>query len=189
INPWNSRLGSLDKPDYIILDLDPQDVPFAQVAEAAQQIRKLLERAGAECYCKTSGKRGLHVFVPLNARYGYDEGRSFAEIVARAVNARLPDTTSVARLPSHRRQRIYLDYLQNRRGQTLAAPYSLRPVEGALVSTPLHWREVNRKLDPAKFHLKSMQRRLHRVGDLWKQVLGTGVDLEKCLVELSRALG
>jgi bifunctional non-homologous end joining protein LigD len=185
INPWNSRLGSLDEPDYLILDLDPQDVPFKEVTAAAQHIRKLLEKAGAACYCKTSGKRGLHVFLPLGAKYNYDVVRRFAEIIARAVHAKLPQTTSILRQPALRRHRVYLDYLQNRRGQTIAAPYSLRPVPGALVSTPLYWREVNARLDPAEFNLETIQRRLDRVGDLWKQVLGKGINVEACLQKLN----
>ena len=176
LNPWNSRVETPDRPDYLILDLDPQDVPFAQVVEAAQEIHKQLDRAGVPCYCKTSGKRGLHIFVPLGARYTYDECRRAAETIARTVHKRLPETTSLVRQPALRRERVYIDCLKNARGQTLAAPYSLRPVEGARVSTPLEWREVNRRLDPTKFTIETTQRRLDRVGDLWKPVLGKGVD-------------
>ncbi|MCI0681222.1 MAG: DNA ligase D [Gemmataceae bacterium] len=181
MNPWHSRVESLERPDYLIIDLDPQDVPFAEVVTAAQEVRKLLEDQGVECCCKTSGKRGLHVYVPLGARYAYDQARRFAEIIATLAHTRLPHTTSMLRSPAQRRQRIYLDYLQNRHGQTIAAPYSVRPVPGATVSTPLRWQEVGKKLDPAAFTIATIQRRLDRVGDLWKPVLGRGVDLEKCL--------
>jgi bifunctional non-homologous end joining protein LigD len=179
MNPWNSRVATLDRPDYLVIDLDPEGVPFRRVVETAQAIRKLLERGcGAGC-CKTSGKRGLHVYVPLAARYDYDQARQFAEIVARQVNAMLPEATSLVRAPAQRQGKIYLDYLQNRRGQTMAAPYSLRPVAGALVSTPLRWSEVTKSLDPSKFTLKSMPRRLEKLGDLWSPVLGKGIDLER----------
>jgi bifunctional non-homologous end joining protein LigD len=185
LNPWNSRVGTLDNPDYVIIDLDPQDLPFTEVVQAALAVRKLLEKRCGEGYCKTTGKRGLHIYLPLGARYPYDQARQFAEIVARLVHKELPETTSVIRSPALRRHRVYLDYLQNRRGQTLAAPYSLRPVAGARVSTPLQWREVNNKLDPGQFTIETMRRRLDKFGDLWQPVLGKGIDLEKCLKSMS----
>lgn len=185
INPWNSRVQSQDHPDYLIIDLDPEAVLYDRVIEAAIAVRKLLERAGAECYCKTSGKRGLHIFVPLGAKYDYDQARQFAEIIANLVNNRLPDFTSVVRSPAKRQGRVYLDFLQNRRGQTLAVPYSVRPYAGATVSTPLKWSEVRKGLDPAKFTIRTMPKRLDKVGDLWKPVLGRGIDLEACLARLT----
>ncbi len=184
LNPWSSRIGSLDKPDYLVIDLDPEDVPFPTVVEAALMVRKVLEKAGAVGYCKTSGKRGLHIYVPLGARYGYDQARQFAEIIAKLVNAKLPATTSVIRPPALRRQRVYLDFLQNRQGQTLAAPYSVRPVVGAKVAAPLKWSEVRSDLDPAKFTITTMAKRLDKVGDLWNPVLGPGIDLQACLERL-----
>jgi len=181
MNVWNSRLESLDKPDYLVIDLDPIDVPFRSVVETAQSIRKLLERGCGECFCKTSGQRGLHIFVPLAAKYDIDQAGSFAEIIARQVHAIRPQETSMVRSPAQRRGLIYLDYLQNRRGQTMAAPYSVRPVERALVSTPLRWSEVTKSLDPTRFDMMSIPRRLDAVGDLWEPVLGKGIDLRKCI--------
>jgi bifunctional non-homologous end joining protein LigD len=186
INAWNSRIGKLDRPDYAIIDLDPQDLPFDRVVEAAQAVRRLLDRAGAESFCKTSGKRGLHVYVPLGARYTNDQARRFAELVANLVHARLPETTSVLRSPALRRGRIYLDFLQNRRGQTMAMPYSVRPVPGAWVSTPLKWSEIRRGLHAGKFTMGAVPRRLDRLGDLWKPVLGRGVDLMKIVEQLAK---
>jgi bifunctional non-homologous end joining protein LigD len=184
LNPWNSRVGSLDKPDYLVIDLDPEDVPFSKVVEAAVTVRKTLEKVGAECLCKTSGKRGLHVYVPLGARYDYDQAKQFAEIIAHVVHRQLPDSTSVVRSPSQRQHRVYLDFLQNRRAQTLAAPYSVRPYPGATVSTPLKWQEVTKSLDPAKFTTRTMAKRVDKVGDLWEPTLGKGVDLTACLERL-----
>jgi bifunctional non-homologous end joining protein LigD len=186
LNPWNSRVGSLDQPDYLVIDLDPEDVPFSKVVEAAVTVRKSLEKVGAECHCKTSGKRGLHVYVPLGARYDYDQAKQFAEIVAQLAHRQLPGSTSILRSPSLRQHRVYLDFLQNRRGQTLAAPYSVRPYPGATVSTPLKWQEVNKSLDPAKFTIRTMGKRLEKVGDLWKPTLGSGVDLTACLERLQQ---
>ena len=145
----------------------------------------MFDRLGLPSIPKTSGKRGLHVYLPLGARYPYDQARQFAEIIARLVHNELPDTTSTLRSPSQRRHKVYLDFLQNSRGQSLAAPYSLRPIAGARVSTPLRWREVTKSLDHAQFTMKTIPKRLDKVGDLWKPVLGKGIDLEKCLREIS----
>src|SRR5205807_9153410 len=102
-------------------------------------VRKTLEAAGAECLCKTSGKRGLHLFIPLGAQVEYGPAGQFAEIIAKLVQAKLPAVSSVIRSPALRQGKVYLDYLQNRIGQTLAAPYSVRPVPGAWVSTRWAW--------------------------------------------------
>jgi bifunctional non-homologous end joining protein LigD len=185
INPWMSRVGALDQPDYVVIDLDPEDVPFDRVVETAQAVHELLEQIGAPSVCKTSGKRGLHIYVPLGARYDYELAKQFAELIARLVHGRLPETTSLARMPAHRQKRVYLDYLQNGRGKTLAAAYSVRPVPGALVSTPLAWREVKRGLDPHKFTMRTVPKRFKRVGDLWQAVLTAGADLEQCLARLA----
>ena len=172
LNPWNSRVGALDRPDYLIIDLDPVETPFVRVVEAAVAVHRTLDRAGAANICKTSGKRGLHVFVPLGGRYDTDLARRFADLVANLVQRLLPGFTSVLRSPALRQGRVYLDFLQNRRGQTLAAPYSVRPFPGATVSTPLKWQEVKKGLDPARFTIKTLPRRLAAVGDLWQPVLG-----------------
>jgi bifunctional non-homologous end joining protein LigD len=177
LNPWNSRIQAPGRPDYLIIDLDPEDTPFQQVIETAQAVHKLLEKMHLANVCKTSGKRGLHIFVPLAAQYDYDQAKSFAEFVAKLVHRTLPAITSLARSPAQRQQRVYLDFLQNRQGQTLAAPYSVRPVAGAVVSTPLKWSEVKRGLEPNRFTMKTVPKRLDKVGDLWKAALGEGADL------------
>lgn len=184
INPWNSRTKSLDRPDYLVFDLDPLDMTLDKVIEAARVTREVLDHAGAGSFCKTSGATGLHIYVPLGAGYTYHQAQQFARLVNLLVNSRLPKTTSVERLPGRRRHRVYLDYLQNRRGQTVAAPYSLRPRPGAPVSTPLKWEEVAPGLDPLKFTIKTIMKRVQKLGDLWKGVLGPGIDLASCLDRL-----
>src|SRR5262245_5652643 len=184
INAWNSRFQTPEHVDYAIVDLDPVDTPFRHVVEAAQMVRKLLEAAGAECFIKTSGKRGLHIYIPLGARYTHDQAKQFCEIVATFVFRRLPKTTSIARLPSKRQGLVYLDYLQNGKSQTMAVPYSVRPVPGAQVSTPLAWREVTAKLDPTRFTIRTVPKRAQKVGDLWTGLLKRSVDLGKCLEKL-----
>jgi bifunctional non-homologous end joining protein LigD len=185
LNPWNARVGALDQADYLLLDLDPEDVPFPDVVRVAQEARRVLNQIGAVGYCKTSGKRGLHIYVPLGGRYNHEHAKQFAQLLAYLVHARLPHLTSLVRDPRKRQQRVYLDYLQNGQGKTLAAAYSVRPVPGACVSTPLAWKELGRRLDPSRFTLKTLARRLDKVGDLWAGVLGPGIDLAACLQRIT----
>jgi bifunctional non-homologous end joining protein LigD len=135
LNPLHARTTALDKPDYVMLDLDPESISFDHVVEAAQTIRAVLEDIGAAAYCKTSGKRGLHVYVPFGACYSHDQAKHFAELIAHIVHAQLPATTSLVRNPAGRQGRVYLDYLQNGNGKTLAAAYCVRPYPKATAST------------------------------------------------------
>jgi bifunctional non-homologous end joining protein LigD len=171
-----------------VIDLDPVDLPFARVIETAIAVRKVLERGEVDSVCKTSGKRGLHIYVPLGGRATNDEARQFAELIGQLVHAEFPATTSLVRNPRDRKRKVYLDYLQNRRGQTMVAPYSVRPQPGATVSTPLKWSEVRKGLDPTRFTMKSMARRVDRVGDLWQPILGPGIDLAASLKKLAASL-
>jgi len=184
INPWNSRLGAIDKPDWVVIDLDPEEIAFKEVVRAALGVRELMDELEMECYCKTSGASGLHVYIPLGAKYTYDETKSFAELIANLVHKRMPATTSVVRSPAKRKKKVYLDFLQNRRGQTLAAPYSVRPKPGATVATPLRWEEVNDKLDPSRFTMQTIFSRIEKLGDIWKPALGKGADILKALKKM-----
>jgi bifunctional non-homologous end joining protein LigD len=184
INPWNSRTTKPDNPDWIVIDLDPENIDFTEVAKTANEVRKVLEELEIEGYPKTSGSRGMHIYIPLAAKYDYEIGRTFAQLIAGRVHDRIPDITSIIRSPSKRQKKVYLDYLQNSRGQTLAAPYSARPKPGATVSAPLAWSEVNAKLHPSAFTIKTIFKRLDKKGDLWKPVLGKGANIEKVLKKL-----
>lgn len=184
INPWNSRLSDLDKPDWAVLDLDPEDIGFDKVVEVAKIVRQVCDELKIPTYPKTSGKTGIHIFIPLRAKYDYGQAKQFAEILANLVHERTADITSLERSPAKRHNKIYIDYLQNREGQTLAAPYSVRPTKAATVSAPLHWDEVNSKLDPTKFTIKNIFKRLDKVGDTWKPVIGKGIDISKVLKQL-----
>jgi bifunctional non-homologous end joining protein LigD len=168
LNPWLSRKDSLERPDYLVIDLDPDDNKFSEVIEVARETHRLLEKIEVPSFCKTSGSSGLHICVPLGARYDYDAARIFAEAVCTELHLRMPDNTSIERNPARRRGKIYLDFLQNRRGQTLAAPYCVRPRPGATVSAPLKWNEVKRGLEPTDFTLRNMKQRVDKLGDLWK---------------------
>jgi len=185
MNPWNSVAAKIDKPTYIVIDLDPSDKNnFDEVVETALAVKTVLDKAGAACYCKTSGATGLHVYIPTGAKYTYDQIKDFGHIVASLANEQLPETTSLVRSLSKRGNKIYIDYLQNRKGQTLACAYSVRPKPGATVSTPLLWEEVKKGLRPSQFTIKNMKARLDKLGDIFSPVLGKSIDLQKCLKRL-----
>ncbi len=187
MNPWHGHVGSLDEPDYLVIDLDPSDKnTFEQVIETAQAVKQVLDEAGAAGYCKTSGATGLHIYLPLHAQYSYDQCVAFAELIAIRSQALLPDFTSLERSLKKRGDKIYIDYLQNRRSQTVACAYSVRPKPGATVSAPLEWKEVKKGLDISKFNIRTMLKRIEQKGDLFKGVLGKGINMEACLRRLAR---
>lgn len=188
INPWHSTIKSLDKPDYLIIDLDPSDNnTFDQVVEAAIVVKAILDQAGASSICKTSGASGLHIYVPLGRKYSYDQAKDFANIVCMMASAQIPEFTTLERSLSKRsKDKIYMDYLQNRKGQTIACVYSLRPKKGATVSTPLDWSEVKQGLTPKDFTIATVPERVKKMGDLFAPMLDSAkaIDLGKCLENL-----
>lgn len=188
IHPWHSRVGSIDNPDYFVFDLDPHEVPYFALIKCALTLRHLLDELKIPSFIKTSGFLGLHIYVPLAAKYSYDQALRFGDIISAIINDRLPDITSRERSPEKRPHKIYLDILQNRKGQTIVAPYSIRPGKDATVSTPLHWEEVENKLNPAAFTIKTVLKRFEKEGDLWKGVLGKGIDLKTILKSLESIL-
>ena len=186
MHPWHSRTQSWEKPDWCLIDLDP-DKPnsFEQVMDVAKLVKEVLDDIGAKAYCKTSGSTGIHIYIPLGAVYDFDQSKQLAELVVTLVNHELPNITSTERSPAKRKGKIYLDYLQNRQTQTAAAPYSLRPKPGVPVSTPLDWSELKKGLTPKTYHAGNIFERLKTEGDLFKPVLGKGINLEKVLGKLS----
>ncbi|WP_029033534.1 DNA ligase D [Salinimicrobium terrae] len=186
INPWNSRVQNLLQPDFTVIDIDPSEkTTFEQVIEVAQVAKEILDKAGIEGYPKTSGSSGIHVYIPLGAKYTYDEARDFTKILCYFIQEHLPALTSMERNVKKRKGKIYLDFLQNRKGQTLAAPYCARPKPGATVSAPLEWKEVKKGLNMKDFTIKTMPSRIEKKPHLFKPVLGKGIDIEKALETLS----
>ena len=181
MNPWFSRVQSPDNPDYCVIDLDPDKNTFDQVIEAAREVKKVLDAIDVPCYCKTSGSTGMHIYIPLGAKYDYDQSQMFARIIVNIVHKQLPDYTSLERMVAKRNGSMYLDFLQNRPGATIAGPYSLRPKPGATVSMPLHWDEVKPGLTMKHFTIFNSIDRLRAEGDLFKGVLDEGIDLEKTI--------
>jgi len=189
VNPWSSRIRTPDNPDFCIIDLDPgKNTKFEQVIEAAQVTRQVLESAGITSYPKTSGSTGIHIYFPLGAKYDYEHSKEFARVIVQHVHEEIPSYTSLERTVSARKGRMYLDFLQNRPQATIAAVYSVRPKPGATVSTPLDWDEVKKGLKMSDFTIKNVPDRLKETGDLYKPVLGKGIDMQKALDQLTQAV-
>jgi bifunctional non-homologous end joining protein LigD len=186
INPWHSTYRKPEFPTYMILDLDPGENTFLDVIDTALVIKELCDEIKIPCYSKTSGATGLHVYIPLGEKYDYVQVKIFAEILAILVHNRLPSKTSLERTVSKRRDKVYIDFLQNRKGQTIAAPYSVRPRNSATVSTPLNWKEVNQHLSPEMFTISSIEQRLNQTGDLWQPVLKQSISLSKVLKSIEK---
>ncbi len=185
INPWNSTTKSPGNPSWMVIDIDPSAKnKFTDVVDVALATKEVLEKAAVDCYCKTSGASGLHVYVPMKNKYDYTTVKDFAHIIASLVQEQLPKTTSLERSLSKRGSKIYIDYLQNRSGQTLASAYSIRPRPGAPVSTPLDWKEVNHQLHPSQFTIENILERVKKKGDLFKPVLTGSTNIDRALKNL-----
>jgi len=182
-DPWFSRVASLDEADHVVLDLDPMPgVAFGTVVDVARWIHDELERVGTPSVPKTSGAAGLHIYIPLPLHTPYEAGRLFCEIIATLVADRHPRVATVERSVDARGRRVYIDYLQNMRGKTLATAYSTRATDDAAVSAPLTWREVHAGVDRGDFTIRTMPDRVRAVGDLWKALRASpGADLRAIL--------
>lgn len=187
IHPFMAVIDDLEHPTYCVIDLDPHGVPFSKTIEAAMTLHQMLDEWKVKHYCKTSGGKGLHIVIPLRGKYDFEQSRQFAEIIGYQLHKKLPRTTSLERDPKKRPKKIYIDCLQNRTGQTIVAPYSVRPRPLALVSTPIEWDELD-GLDVSAFTMESVSKRLEEKGDFFKAILGAGVDIKKTLARIERLL-
>jgi bifunctional non-homologous end joining protein LigD len=164
----------------MIIDLDPADKNnFDQVVETANAFKKILDDAGAVCFCKTSGSTGLHIYVPMKKKYEYEAVKDFAHILCNIVSEQLPDFTTLERnLAKRGNKKIYLDYLQNSKSQTISSVYSLRPKNGATVSMPLEWSEVKKGLNPKWFNIFNAAERIKKMPHLFDGILGPGINIK-----------
>lgn len=179
LHMWPSRADSLDQPDWVVFDLDPAPGQgISQAVRVARALLRLFEELALPSVVKTSGKRGLHVLVPLLPGHTHADALRFARQIGGAITEALPEAT-LERSLSKRKGRLYFDCLQNGYGKTLVAPYSPRAVDGAPVSTPLLANELDDRLDPSRFNLRSLPRRLQEVGDLFAPALTAGVRLPR----------
>jgi bifunctional non-homologous end joining protein LigD len=189
LHVWSSRVASLDRPDWCILDLDPKGAPFAQVVELALLIKSLTDDVGLPAACKTSGASGLHVLIPLGGQCTYEQSRSLAQLLAWETTRERGDIATIARSLRDREGKVYVDYLQNVQGQLLVAPFSVRPLPGAPVSTPLEWAEVTPQLEPGRFTIRTVPQRLQAMKeDPLRPVLDHTPDLLQALGRLQARL-
>jgi bifunctional non-homologous end joining protein LigD len=186
-NPWMSRVGSLDHPDFALIDLDPTEgCPYSQIVEAAQLVKKTLDSVGLAGYPKTTGGDGMHIYIPLHPVYSFEQVRTFAELLSILVINQKPDLFTTPRTVSRRKKaKVYFDYLQISSAKTIAAPYVLRAHPGAPVSTPLDWSEVKAGLDPGQFNIHNALARFERTGDLFEGVLKKPQKLEPALEKVA----
>lgn len=183
--PW--RLPHVDRPDRLVIDLDPAPpATFDHARRVAVMVRTLLEQLGIRGFPKTSGATGIHVFIPLVPEAGPEEVTRVAETLARLLHAARPDLITLERAVKERTGKVYVDYLQNARGKTMVAPYSPRPSPGAPVSAPFAWGELE-TIDPKEFTLRTMPDLLARRGDLAAGLLGPGHRLSEIAARLSGA--
>jgi bifunctional non-homologous end joining protein LigD len=189
LHVWASRVGSLEQPDWCILDLDPKAAPFSDVVKVAQATKTLCDEIGLPACIKTSGSSGLHVMIPLGRQCTHEQSKMLGQLLARAIVGRIPGIATVERMPHKREGKVYVDFLQNGHGKLLVAPYSVRPLPGATVSAPLEWKEVNGKLDLKNFTIRTMAKRLERMRkDPLRAVLSLRPDLVAALSGLQERM-
>lgn len=188
-NPSMSRVGTLDCPDFILIDLDPYECPFSKIVEAALLVKKKLDAIGLVGYPKTTGGDGLHIYVPIEPHYTFEQARSFAEVIARLVSSERPDLFTTPRSVEKRaKNHVYFDYMQLADFKTISAPYVVRAHPGAPVATPLAWDEVQPGIEPGQFTIANAMERFSRVGDLFEGVLTKPQRLDLALGRLEKVL-
>jgi len=186
---WASRLGSLERPDWLVLDLDPKGAPFTDVVKVARALHRILDDLELPSYPKTSGATGLHILIPLGARYTYDEVRTFARLLAVLGVEAEPEISTIARPIRSRGGKVYIDFGQNGHGQTIVGPFSLRPLPGAPASCPLVWSEVTARLDPARFTMITVPKRFDKIADPLAPVLTGAIDMAAAVARIEERLG
>jgi bifunctional non-homologous end joining protein LigD len=188
LHVWSSRLGSLERPDWLVLDLDPKGAPFADVVRVARALHRILEEIALPHYVKTSGATGLHILVPLGARYSHESARTFARLLALLAVEATPDLATLARPLRSRQGRVYVDCGQNGHGRTIVAPFSLRPLPGAPASCPLRWDEVTLGLDPDQFTLRTVPPRFATMRDPARALLTQSIDMARAIARIEQHL-
>jgi len=187
---WNSRVSTLGKPDWCVLDLDPKDAPFTDVVKVALFLKDLADDLELPTYVKSTGSTGLHILIPMGRQCTYEQSRTLGHLLAHVAVAELPEIATITRNIGQRDGKVYIDFLQNRHGQLIVAPFSVRPVPEAAVSTPLEWSEVNSRLKIRKHSLATVPKRMKKQGhDPMRAVLSDKPDLMAALARLAERLG
>ena len=186
LHPWHSTIFQLDKPGYTIIDLDPSEKnTFEQVIETAQVAKLVLDKAQITGYCKISGSSGLHIYIPLDGKYSYNEARDFTKLLCYYIQEQLPEITTLERSIKKRGPKIYLDYLQNRKGQTIVSAFSLRPKPEATVSAPIDWKDLNKNLRIEDYNIHTIPKLFQNKKDNFLNILSEGIAMEKALDNLT----
>ena len=171
-HPWLSNITNIDNPDYGVFDIDPMEkFGFKEVIEIAKKVHEVLQLLKIDGYPKLTGSTGIQIFVPVENNYSYKEVREFIRLVYTIVNNQLPDTTTMIRKINDREGKIYLDFLQNARGQTIVAPYSIRPKEGAPISLPITWENLYKEhLTAQKFNIFNGLDRIKETAESFSEI-------------------
>ena len=171
-HPWHSTIKRLDKPDWIAIDLDPKSAPWENVLQVALLVKEIADEIGLQAFPKTSGSSGIHIYVPLKPANEYDKVAEFARLFATEVAQRAPKIATVERAIAKRKStQVYVDWMQNARGKTLAAAYTVRAKPGATVSMPLTWKQVEKGVTIRDFTLTNVVELLKKKGDPWADFL------------------
>src|SRR6266567_441645 len=178
-HPWHSTLKHLDKPDYLMLDLDPKQAPWKNVLEVALVCKEIFDEVGLKAFPKTSGSSGIHIYVPLKPKNEYEQVAEFAKLLAAEVARRAPKIATIQRsLAKRQKQQVYVDAMQNARGKTIAAAYSARAKDGATVSMPLTWKQIEKGVKISDFTIQNLPGLLKKHGDAWKQFFNSRQELK-----------
>ncbi len=168
-HPWHSTIRHLDKPDYVVLDLDPKQAPWENVLQVALVCKEVLDELGLPAFPKTSGSSGIHIYLPLKPKYDFGRVAPVAVALAAEVAQRAPRIATVQRsLAKRQKQQVYVDAMQNARGKTIAAPYSARAKPGTTVSMPLTWKQVEKGVKISDFTIRNVPQLVKKNGDAWK---------------------
>jgi len=188
LHAWSSRVAALENPDWLILDLDPKEAPFAHVVRVARALKTILDDLELTSFPKTSGATGLHVLLPMGQRYTHEETRTFARLLAVLTVESVPEIATVTRAIHGRSGKVYVDFGQNGRGNTIVAPYSVRPLLGAPASCPLRWDEVNARLDPANYTIRTIPKRFQEMDDPLLGIFGEAVDVASTIAKIQKRI-
>ncbi len=188
IHVWSSCASALEHPDWMVLDLDPKEAPFTHVVQVARALRTILDELLLPSFIKTSGATGLHVLIPMGRQYTHEESRAFARVLAMMTVDTVPEISTVTRAIAGRGGKVYVDFGQNGRGNTIVSPYSVRPLKGAPASCPLRWDEVTARLDPSRFTIRTIPERFASMPDPMAGVLGEGVDMAATLAKIAKRM-
>lgn len=183
LHGWFSNTKNLTKPDFAVFDLDPGiNSTFQDTIETALLIKKILDELRLISFLKTSGKSGLHIYIPIRSFYSFSQIKGFLKNIAEMVIKLNPELATIEWRKNQRRGKVYIDYRQNERGKTLPAPYSLRPTEKATVSTPLSWDELSNDIKPTDFNLSTIKKRVETIGEIWQELLSSKQTLPEFLI-------